>query len=188
MTPTRDRILAAMGSLVAQREWAAVSLSDVAAEAGVSRQTVYNEFGTRSTLAELYVEALLDRLVQQHVPGGSAADVAVVVQSSLESWFGSLGEDEAFPSLLGVVSNETEFVEAAAARLAMRYCEVFEGLDPAKATMFARLVVRVCLGYLMVPPATDEDPVPALVAALGPYAQHLLAVDDLDPRPALGLA
>jgi len=179
-----------MGSLVARREWAAVSISDVASEAGVSRQTVYNEFGTRATLAELYVEALLDRLVQQHVPraSGSAADVAVVVQSSLESWFSSLGEDEAFPSLLGVVSNETEFVEAAAAALATRYCEIFEGLDLAKATMFARLVVRVCLGYLMVPPAPDEDPVPALVAALGPYAQHLVAVDDLDPRPALGLA
>ncbi|MGV7434450.1 TetR family transcriptional regulator AlkX, partial [Mycobacterium kansasii] len=41
----------------------AITLSHVAQVAGISRQTIYNEFGSRQGLAEGYAMRLADRLV-----------------------------------------------------------------------------------------------------------------------------
>ena len=43
-------IITAVDDLARTRGWSATTMSDVAAAAGVSRQTVYNEFGTRQAL------------------------------------------------------------------------------------------------------------------------------------------
>ena len=45
------------------RDWSAITLSDVARAAGISRQTIYNEFGSRQGLAQGYALRLADRLV-----------------------------------------------------------------------------------------------------------------------------
>ncbi len=52
---TRDKILAAAVVLTAADGWAAVTMGGVAGRAGVSRQTVYNEFGNRDQLGEAMV-------------------------------------------------------------------------------------------------------------------------------------
>ena len=51
----RDVVLDAAGELMRTRSWADVTMSDVADLAGVSRQTLYNEFGDRQGLAQAYV-------------------------------------------------------------------------------------------------------------------------------------
>ncbi len=58
----RDSILDAMRELLRSRDWSAVTLADVARAAGVSRQTIYNEFGSRQGLAQGYALRLADRL------------------------------------------------------------------------------------------------------------------------------
>ena len=47
----RDSVLDAMRDLLLTRDWSAITLSDVARAAGISRQTIYNEFGSRQGLA-----------------------------------------------------------------------------------------------------------------------------------------
>jgi AcrR family transcriptional regulator len=49
---TRDALVAAARDLAVAQGWANVRMADVAAAAGVSRQTVYNEFDGRDGLAE----------------------------------------------------------------------------------------------------------------------------------------
>src|SRR6476661_9836127 len=43
----RDSILDGMRELLLSRDWSSITLSDVARAAGISRQTIYNEFGSR---------------------------------------------------------------------------------------------------------------------------------------------
>ncbi|MBV8216984.1 MAG: helix-turn-helix transcriptional regulator, partial [Solirubrobacterales bacterium] len=43
----RDRLLDAGRELLRDRTWAQVTMAEIAAAAGVSRQSLYNEFGTR---------------------------------------------------------------------------------------------------------------------------------------------
>ena len=52
---TRERILSAAVESTAADGWAAVTMGGVAGRAGVSRQTVYNEFGSRDQLGEAMV-------------------------------------------------------------------------------------------------------------------------------------
>jgi AcrR family transcriptional regulator len=50
--PVRERLLDAAHAIIEGRGWADVTMSGVAMSVGVSRQTVYNEFGTKHGLAE----------------------------------------------------------------------------------------------------------------------------------------
>lgn len=54
-TLLRDRLLDAAGELTIDRGWGQVRMSDIAERVGVSRQTVYNEFGAKPALAEAMV-------------------------------------------------------------------------------------------------------------------------------------
>ena len=58
----RNSLLDGLRGLLLERDWSAVRMSDVAAAAGVSRQTVYNEFGTRYGLAQAYAQRLAAQL------------------------------------------------------------------------------------------------------------------------------
>lgn len=57
---TRDRILAAAVDLTTRVGWAKVTMARLADEVGVSRQTVYNEIGTKNALAEAMVQRELE--------------------------------------------------------------------------------------------------------------------------------
>jgi AcrR family transcriptional regulator len=72
MPTARETLLDAAHRAVAARPWAQVRMVDVAVLAGVSRQTLYNEFGSKEGLGT----ALVDRLVVGFLDGAvrAAAD------------------------------------------------------------------------------------------------------------------
>ncbi len=59
----RDRLCDAATRVIAGEGWARVTMARLADEVGVSRQTVYNEIGTKSDLAEAVVLRELDRFL-----------------------------------------------------------------------------------------------------------------------------
>ncbi|MFE0456654.1 TetR/AcrR family transcriptional regulator [Streptomyces sp. NPDC058914] len=73
MPAARESLLDAAFTALARRPWAAVRMVDVAASAGVSRQTLYNEFGSKEGLARALVRreadgylAGVERALAQH--------------------------------------------------------------------------------------------------------------------------
>ena len=62
-SPLRERLLAAAVQLTTAVGWAKVTMARLADEVGVSRQTVYNEIGTKNDLAEAMVMRELDRFL-----------------------------------------------------------------------------------------------------------------------------
>jgi AcrR family transcriptional regulator len=78
---TRRRILEATAALSEHRRIAAMSLEDVAGEAGVSVQTVLRQFGSRAGLLEATRTHVQDAVTaERQVPAGDVdAAVAVVV-------------------------------------------------------------------------------------------------------------
>jgi AcrR family transcriptional regulator len=77
---TSSRVLAAAHELFVAQGYARTSMEAIAAAAGVSAQTIYNQFGTKCDL----LAAVLDRAIV-----GDAAPVAVMKRS----WF-VVGDDE----------------------------------------------------------------------------------------------
>ena len=59
----RDRLLDAATHLLLSEGWGRVTMARLADEVGVSRQTVYNEIGTKNDLAERLVMRELDRFL-----------------------------------------------------------------------------------------------------------------------------
>src|SRR5687768_11555374 len=69
---TRDLLLdAAAEAVLSGAEWDRVRMADVARAAGVSRQTLYYEFGSKDALAE----ALAMREAERYMAGAEAAMV-----------------------------------------------------------------------------------------------------------------
>ncbi|MFK4143903.1 TetR/AcrR family transcriptional regulator [Streptomyces sp. NPDC004065] len=60
MPAARESLLDAAYTALARRPWSAVRMVDVAATAGVSRQTLYNEFGSKDGLARALVRREAD--------------------------------------------------------------------------------------------------------------------------------
>ncbi|MFF0205353.1 TetR/AcrR family transcriptional regulator [Streptomyces sp. NPDC005017] len=60
MPSARESLLDAAYTALARRAWSAVRMVDVAASAGVSRQTLYNEFGSKDGLARALVRREAD--------------------------------------------------------------------------------------------------------------------------------
>ncbi|MDQ0932521.1 TetR/AcrR family transcriptional regulator [Streptomyces turgidiscabies] len=60
MPGARDSLLDAAYTALGRRPWSAVRMVDVAAAAGVSRQTLYNEFGSKDGLARALVRREAD--------------------------------------------------------------------------------------------------------------------------------
>lgn len=60
----RDRLLDAAASITASDGWGAVTMAKLAEEVGVSRQTVYNELGSKPRIAEELVMRELDRFLE----------------------------------------------------------------------------------------------------------------------------
>ena len=69
-TRTRDALLDAAYARTIADGWHAMRMADVAADAGLSRQTLYNEFGTKPALGEALVLRETDRFldaITQHL-------------------------------------------------------------------------------------------------------------------------
>ena len=61
--PVRERVLDATAAITVEHGWAAVTMAKVAGMAGVSRQTVYNEYGVKAALGQAMVLRELDRFL-----------------------------------------------------------------------------------------------------------------------------
>ncbi|WP_188316853.1 TetR/AcrR family transcriptional regulator [Solihabitans fulvus] len=88
---TRERILGAARRILAGKGVVQVTIDSVAREADVSRQTVYNAFGSKSGLLEALCDALanrgrLDRLAGAMTQGSPDAALAGFVEVFCRFW------------------------------------------------------------------------------------------------------
>jgi AcrR family transcriptional regulator len=95
MPAARESLLDAAYTALARRPWSAVRMVDVAAAAGVSRQTLYNEFGSKDGLAR----ALVRREADGYLAGveralGSSGEVRERLTAAAE-WTAAAARDNA---------------------------------------------------------------------------------------------
>lgn len=131
MTTARESLLDAAQAILVNRPWSTVRMVEVAALAGVSRQTLYNEFNSKEGLGA----ALTDQRVEIFVRG-AAATVATARRE---------GGDPAVCWATGVVWILHRAREEALVRAAMTGCWG-SGLPPRRGTpelLLERLLERM---------------------------------------------
>src|SRR5271154_6763046 len=98
----RDSVLDAMRELLGSRDWSAITLADVARAAGISRQTIYNEFGSRQGLAQGYAMRLADHLVDEgdYAIRQNEGDMYSAFRQGFRAFFAQSASDPLVISLL----------------------------------------------------------------------------------------
>ena len=180
----RDSVLDAMRELLLTRDWSAITLSDVARAAGISRQTIYNEFGSRQGLAQGYALRLADRLVDT-VHAALEANVGNLHEAFLQgfrSFFAESAADPlvislltgvAKPDLLQLITTDSgPIITRASTRLALAFTETWVATSDSDAGVLARAIVRLCLSYVSMPPEADHDVAADLARLMTPFAER----------------
>jgi AcrR family transcriptional regulator len=180
----RDSVLDAMRDLLGTRDWSAITLSDVARAAGISRQTIYNEFGSRQGLAQGYGLRLADRLVDA-VNAALEAHVGNVYEAFLQGFrdlFTELSADPlvislltgvAKPDLLQLITTDSApIINRASERLTTALTQSWVATSDEDAGVLARAIVRLALSYVSMPPEADHDVAADLARLMTPFAER----------------
>ncbi|WP_310784374.1 TetR family transcriptional regulator AlkX [Mycobacterium sp. Z3061] len=180
----RDSVLDAMRDLLLTRDWSAITLSDVARAAGISRQTIYNEFGSRQGLAQGYALRLADRLVDT-VKGALDANIGNIYESFLQGFRAFFAESAADPLVISlltgvakpdllqlITTDSAPIISRASERLATAFTQTWLATSDDDAGVLSRAIVRLCLSYVSMPPEADHDVAADLARMMTPFAER----------------
>ncbi|HEY8481899.1 MAG TPA: TetR family transcriptional regulator [Spirillospora sp.] len=164
----RESLLDAAAELFVERGYRGVRMLDVAAAAGVSRQTVYNEFGDKWGLAqavvlrdnERYLDGI-DAVLAQHDDLYSAVTAAVMytLETSADDRLkkavltGGAGNDELLPLL---TTQAEPVLFAASSRIAEHALRHWPELDRDALTEITDAAVRLTMSHIMLPSGPPE--------------------------------
>lgn len=180
----RDSVLDAMRDLLLTRDWSAITLSDVARAAGISRQTIYNEFGSRQGLAQGYALRLADRLVDT-VKGALDANIGNIYESFLQGFRAFFAESAADPLVISlltgvakpdllqlITTDSAPIISRASERLATAFTQTWLATSDDDAGVLSRAIVRLSLSYVSMPPEADHDVAADLARMMTPFAER----------------
>lgn len=167
---TRDRLLDAAVRMTTDDGWASVTMSRLAATAGVSRQTVYNDIGTRPALAEAMIQRETERFLscvsrafeaEDTLLGGVRAATCAVLERAKDNVMLRAiisATHDADTELLPLLTSRSEgLMEYAIALVKENVARYDHGLTPAELAVATEAVVRSVLSHLMHPSKEPEE-------------------------------
>jgi len=193
----RESILDAAYDLVVARGWSAARMSDIAAAVGLSRQTLYNEFGNKDGLAaavamrETYrfltgITSELDRHDELQTAVEAAALFTFTQVSDnplLKAVLTETDEDGLHADLLPLITTRSEpLLLTSRAVLAEHMNRHWPALDPADVIAASEVAFRLVISHLVLP----TDPPEVVAARLGRLVTRFL-LPLPDARPELPL-
>ncbi|MBK5219489.1 MAG: TetR family transcriptional regulator [Thermoleophilia bacterium] len=182
----RQTLFGAARDELEKRPWSEVTMSDIAAAAGVSRQTLYKEFGSRNEFGLALVinegERFLGEVevaVLRHVDDPRAA-----IGAALELFLATAGEDPLIRMLLSddgsggmlpfVTTRGMPVVQWATARLAATIEEGWPQAPKADVVLLSESLVRLAISYITAPTESPDTTASAVAKLLGPFIDRAL--------------
>lgn len=182
----RETLLAAGRDEVQQRAWSEITMADIASAAGVSRQTLYKEFGSRDEFAQALVisegERFLDAVdaaVREHLDDPRAA-----IGAALETFLRTAGEDPLVRILLSddgsagllpfVTTQGMPVVQWATARLTATIEAGWPQAPAPKARLLAESLVRLAISHVTAPAGSPDATAAQTGELLGPFIDEAL--------------
>ena len=164
--------------------WAHVTMARLAETVGVSRQTVYNEIGTKKALAEAMIMAELERFLgvvtsafddhPDDLPGALETAIRAVLEHAQDNQLlhavvsATHGADTEILPLL--TTHSSPLLALAKAVVTERVAAYGPSLTPVELDGAIDMVVRVVLSHVMQPSGTPA----ATAASLGFVARRVL--------------
>lgn len=182
----RQTVFDATRELLGQRPWSEITMADIAGGAGVSRQTLYNEFGNRKEFGFALViheaERFMDEVETAVLEHGD--DPRAAVLAALELFLRSAGEDPLIRILLSddgtggmlpfVTTQGLPVVRWASGRLAAIIEEGWPQAPPDDVRALADALVRLAISFITTPGESPEDTAKGVAELLGPFIDQAL--------------
>lgn len=175
---------------LAARGWAEITMADIALAAGVSRQTLYKEFGSREQFAQALALRESDRFliavegaIDAHLDDPATALAAafdVFLTAAAENplvrtiVFGSGAEE-----LLALFTTQGKpLVEGAAERLTAAMLAGWPQVAPGDAELLSECLVRLAISYAALPKGPASMTATSIATLLGPYVERAVGRTD----------
>ena len=184
-TLARDTALDALRELLNERNWRNVTMSHIAKAAGLSRQSLYNEFGSRRGVAQGYAIRLTDMFVDlcDTALYAHPHDAQAALRQGFSSFFElsvldplvrSLHGDDAPEDLLRLITTDSDvLIERAGDRLAATFQRCWVGASPRQADVISKASVRLALSYIPEPPDDIAAAADDLALLLTPFIESI---------------
>jgi AcrR family transcriptional regulator len=182
-SPVRTALLDAAYDAAVSGDWATTRMADVARAAGVSRQTLYNEFGSRDALAQAMAmrevesfiagtEAALDEAHPDDPIQAVAAAALYTLQRAAENPLLKAALIDDASGLLSFLTTRGEPAMAAARESFERYyAEHWPHLSDDDIALASETITRLTFSYLMLP---GDAPAEVIANRLADLARKLL--------------
>lgn len=182
----RSTLLDAVREQLRSRGWAEITMADIATAAGVSRQTLYKEFGSRRELAQAFVLREVDGFASavEEAVGANLGDPSVALAAAFDVFLAAAEDD---PLVRAVVSGNggdellalvtvqgLPVLERATERLAAFMRRGWPQLAEGDALLLSESVVRLGISYATLPSGPAGLTGASVAALLGPYVQRAL--------------
>jgi AcrR family transcriptional regulator len=171
---------------LSSRRWNEVTMADVAAAAGISRQTLYKEFGSRDEFARELVLYEADRFVAA-VEGAMDAhldDPKTALMAAFELFLAVAAEDPLMRAAIAgademlplVTTQGQPLVERSTERLYAAILSRWPQVRSRDAALLAECLVRLAISYATLPAGPAGLTATSIAELLGPYIDLALAV------------
>lgn len=183
----RETLLDAALDELRGRGWEDITMAEIAAAAGVSRQTLYKEFGSRDEFAQALVlresesflaaveGAILGSTEEPHVALRGAFEVFLTAAEQnplLRSALTGQGAE----SLLPLVTTQGHpLLGFASERLSQIIGTGWPAADAADIGMLADVLVRLAISYATLPRGSASETADRVAALLDPFIERALA-------------
>ncbi|MFB6834716.1 TetR family transcriptional regulator [Streptomyces hydrogenans] len=168
----REQVLDAAYVLVAADGWGVLRMTAIARAAGISRQTLYNEFGSKEAIGGALVQRELERFLvgiqgeldahRGHLERAARAGVGYTLQQAVDNpliksvLLAARGGMDA--DLLAYLTTRTDPVFGTAMTLLDAYAtEAWPDVDEESRGLAVETIVRLTVSHIVQPVATPEE-------------------------------
>lgn len=186
----RKTLLDAAASLLSERPWAQITMADIASRAGVSRQTLYNELGSREQFAQAFVLREAQRFVEavREAIEAHLDDPTAALSAALQLFLDTAGRDPLIATLLDddgtgemlplITTRGRPVLDWAGSQIAQAISEGWPAVLAPDALLLAQTLVRLAISYLTMPTSPPQLATQEAVRLLAPFIEQAVAGAD----------
>lgn len=179
----RDTLFDASRTLLADRPWAQITMAEVARAAGVSRQTLYKEFGSRDEYAQAFVIRegarfldAVEQAIRTHLDDPRAAVAAglevFLTLASEDPLVGLLLDDDGTGGMLPLITTRSRpVIDWATVRLCDAMRSGWPHIADEDIELLADSFVRLAISYVTAPRGAPRETAVQLSRLMAPYIE-----------------
>jgi AcrR family transcriptional regulator len=181
----RDTLLDAALELLRERAWSEITMADVAAAAGISRQTLYSEFGSRGEFAQAAVAREGGRFIAQETIAAHRDDPADALSRAFAEFLTAAAANPLVQAIVApdgdgtllplITTQAGPLVEGVSAHLTQTLVTTWPQFTRREARPLADCIVRLAISHAALPLHAPRRTASWVTALLAPYLEQALS-------------